>query len=159
MSSERAVLMTTEEEITTAEETPIPCFRCGICCTCYQPPLLPEDIESIASALGISRSECISSYALKVPTKEGYLLRKTGRGCVFLSLDEDEKARCAIYPSRPQACREWQPSLSQPACVKGLARLKSKGQLARLNELFRSDEEQREFYLSLERVLPPHDSG
>ncbi len=159
MSSERAALKTTEEEIRTAEETPVPCFRCGICCTCYQPPLLPEDIESIASALGISRPECISSYALKVPTKEGYLLRKTGRGCVFLSLDEDEKARCAIYPSRPQACREWQPSLSQPACIKGLARLKSKGQLARLDELFPSDEEQRGFYLSLERVLPPHDSG
>ena len=159
MSSDRAVLRTTEEQITTAEETPIPCFRCGICCTCYQPPLLPEDIESIASALGISRADCISSYALKVPTEEGYLLRKTGRGCVFLGPDEDEKVRCAIYPSRPHACREWQSSLSQSCCIRGLARLKSKGQLTRLNELSRSDEEQRGFYLSLERVLPPHGSG
>ena len=155
MSIEKAIIETTEgKEITVAEQIPIPCFRCGICCTCYQPPLTTEDIGDIASALGISRSKCISRYAHKAPIKEGYLLKHTKRGCVFLARDADGKARCTIYSSRPKACREWTPSLSKPECLKGLARLKSEGQVMLLKELFPSYEEQKELYLSPERVSP-----
>ena len=155
MSIEKAIIATTEgKEITVAEQIPIPCFRCGICCTCYQPPLTTEDIGDIASALGISRSKCISRYAHKAPIKEGYLLKHTKRGCVFLARDADGKARCTIYSSRPKACREWTPSLSKPECLKGLARLKSEGQVMLLKELFPSYEEQKELYLSPERVSP-----
>jgi len=135
------------------DDTPMPCFRCGICCTCYQAPLDARDIENIASVLGVSEPEFISRYTLKAPIKEGYLLRRDDGGCVFLARDEGETARCVVYPSRPQACRVWQPGLSQPACLEGLARLKTKGQLTQLDELFGSDEERRQFYLSLEKAL------
>ena len=155
MSIEKAIIKTLGgKEITVAEQTPIPCFRCGICCTCYQPPLTGEDIDNIASALGISRSKCISRYAVKVPIKEGHLLKKIKNGCVFLAWDADEKARCAIYPSRPKACREWTPSLAKPECLEGLAKLKSRGQIMLLEELFPSHDEQKELYLSLEKVPP-----
>jgi len=155
MSVEKAVIRTLQgQEITVAEETPIPCFRCGICCTCYQPPLTIEDIDNIASALGISRSKCVSKYAHKAPIKEGYLLKHTKRGCVFLARDADGKARCAIYSSRPKACREWVPSLSKPECLQGLAKLKSEGRIMLLEELFPSYEERKELYLSLEKVPP-----
>jgi Fe-S-cluster containining protein len=118
--AEKAVIVTMEgDEITVAEQAPIPCFRCGICCTRYQPPLSPNDIEDIAAALRISRSECLSGYALKVPIKEGYLLRRTAEGCVFLARDADGKARCTIHPSRPRACRDWTPSLVRPECREG----------------------------------------
>ena len=136
-------------EITLADQTPIPCFRCGICCTCYQAPLESEDIENIASALGISRSKCISRYAHKAPIKEGYLLKQTKKGCVFLAWDEDGKAHCTIYPSRPKACREWTPSLSRPECLEGLAKLKSKGQITLLEELFDSPKDRQALYSSL----------
>jgi len=152
MSTEKALIKTIEgQEITIAEQTPIPCFRCGICCTCYQPPLTAEDIDNIASALGISHSKCISRYAVKVPIKEGHLLKKTKKGCVFLAWDADEKARCVIYPSRPKACREWIPSLAKSECLGGLAKLKSEGQIMLLEELFPSPEEKKEVYLSLEK--------
>jgi Fe-S-cluster containining protein len=155
MSIEKAIIKTMEgKEITIAEQTPIPCFRCGICCTCYQPPLAPEDIENITSALGISRAKCISKYAVKVPIKEGYLLKHTKKGCIFLAWDADGKARCTIYPSRPKACREWTPSLAKPECLEGLAELKSEGQIMLLEELFPSYEEKKELYLSLEKVSP-----
>ena len=155
MSIEKATIKTIEgKEITITEQTAIPCFRCGICCTCYQAPLTPEEIDNIASALGISRSKCISKYAHKAPIKEGYLLKHTKKGCVFLAWDADGKARCAIYPSRPKACREWTPSLSKPECLEGLARLKSRGQIMLPEELFPSNEEKRELYLSLGRVPP-----
>jgi len=155
MSIEKAIVKTVEgKELTVAEQVPIPCFRCGICCTCYQPPLTAEDIDRIASALGISRSKCVSKYAHKAPIKEGYLLKHTKRGCVFLAWDADGKARCAVYSSRPKACQDWTPSLSKPECLQGLAKLKSEGQIMLLEELFPSYEERKELYLSLDKVPP-----
>jgi len=155
MSIEKAIIKTIEgKEITMAKQTPIPCFRCGICCTCYQPPLTTEDIDNIASALGISRSKCISRYAVKVPIKEGYLLKRTKKGCIFLAWDADGKASCAIYPLRPKACREWTPSLAKPECLEGLTKLKSEGQIMLLEELFPSRKEKKELYLSLGKVPP-----
>jgi len=155
MSVEKTTIKTSEgKEIAITEQTPIPCLRCGICCTCYQPPLTTEDIDNIASALGISRSKCISKYAHKAPIKEGYLLKHTKKGCVFLAWDADGKARCTIYPSRPRACREWFASLAKPECREGLVKLKSEGQIMLLRELFPSSEQQKELYLSLEKVPP-----
>jgi Fe-S-cluster containining protein len=155
ISVEKAVLKTLEgKETTIMEQTPIPCFRCGICCTCYQPPLSSEDIENIAAALGISRSKCISRYAVKVPVKEGHLLKRTKDGCVFLAWDADGRARCTIHPSRPQACREWVPSFAKPACLEGLARLRSEGQVMLLHEVFLSHEEQEELRRALRNVAP-----
>jgi len=155
MSIEKAVIKTLEgKEITVAEQIPIPCFRCGICCTCYRPPLTTEDMDNIASALGISRSKCISKYARKAPIKEGYLLKHTIKGCAFLGWDPDGRARCTIYPSRPKACREWTPSLAKPECREGLAKLKSEGQIMLLEELFHSYEEKRELYRFLDKLGP-----
>jgi Fe-S-cluster containining protein len=152
MSTEKAVIKTLEgKEITITEQTPIPCFRCGICCTSYQAPLTPEDIDNIASALGISNSKCISRYALKVPIKEGYLLKHTRKGCAFLAWDADGKARCTIHPSRPKACREWTPSLAKPECLEGLAKLKAQGQIMLLEELFSSQKDKQALYSSLEK--------
>jgi len=151
MAIEKAIIKTLEgKEITIAEQTPIPCFRCGICCTCYQAPLTREDIENIASALGISRSKCVSKCAVKVPIKEGYLLKRTDKGCIFLAWDADGKARCTIYPSRPKACREWTPSLAKRECLEGLAKLKSEGQIMVLEELFPSYGEKRALPVSAE---------
>jgi len=155
MFVEKAIIKTAEgQEITIAEEAAIPCFRCGICCTCYQPPLTTEDIGRMASSLGISRSKCISKYAHKAPIKEGYLLKYTKKGCVFLACDVDGRARCTIHESRPKACREWVPSLSKPECLQGLAKLKSEGQIMLLEELFASCEDQRALYLALKKVPP-----
>lgn len=157
MSTEKAIIKTKEgKEIMVAEQNPIPCFRCGICCIGYQAPVTRKEIDKIASALRISRSKCIASYTLKVPIKEGYLLKRTDQGCVFLAWDVDGKACCRIYSSRPRACREWTPSLSKPECLEGLAKLKSRGQIHLLNDLFSSIEEQKELYLSLEKVTPQH---
>jgi len=155
MSIDKAIIIKTIEgkEITIAEQTPIPCFRCGICCTCYQAPLEPEDIENIASALRISSPDCISRYAHKAPIKEGYLLKQTEKGCIFLAWDEDEKASCTIYPSRPKACREWTPGLSRPECLEGLAKLKSKGQIMLLEELFNSQRDKQDLYSSLKNPI------
>jgi len=47
MPIEKAFIKTSEgKEIAVTEQTPIPCFRCGICCTFYQAPLTPEDLPA-----------------------------------------------------------------------------------------------------------------
>lgn len=155
MSIEKTIIKTSEgREITVLEQTPIPCFRCGICCTCYYPPLTPEDIDNIVSSLGISRARFMSRYARRVPIKEGYLLKHKKEGCVFLAWDADGKAGCAIHPSRPQACREWTPTLAKPECLEGLAKLRSEGQIMLLEELFPSHEEKKKLSMSLEKAPP-----
>jgi len=139
VSTEKAVIKTMEgQECTVAEQAPMPCLRCGTCCTRYQPPLDDKDVADIASALGTSRSECLSEYALKAPIREGYLLKRTDKGCIFLAFDADGRARCAVHPSRPQACRDWTPSLSKPECREGLVRVKSRGHIVLPEELFPS---------------------
>ena len=155
MRTEKAIIKTLGgKETTLTEQTPIPCFRCGICCTCYQAPLTHKDIDKIASDLGITSSKCISRYTRKVPIKEGYLLKHTRKGCVFLTWDTDGKGRCTIHPSRPKACREWAPSLSKPECLEGLAKLKSKEQIILLEELFPSQKDKQDLYSSLEGEAP-----
>jgi len=155
MTIEKAIIKTAKgKEITITEQIPIPCFRCGICCTCYHAPLTTEEMNNIASTLGISRSRFISRYARKVPIKEGYLLKHTKKGCVFLAWDADGKARCTIHSSRPLACREWTPTLAKPECLEGLAKLKSEGQIMLLEELLLSHEEKKKIYLALEKVPP-----
>ena len=53
-------------------EQAIECFRCGVCCTHYQPPLTPEEPEAIAGGLGISTEDFLARYAQA--TYIGYLM-------------------------------------------------------------------------------------
>ncbi len=121
MAVSRAIINTIEgKEIVVEKEVAIPCFRCGLCCMRYQPVLHAEDIDDIVSALDLSKGEFISKYAEHAPIREGYLLRRGGRGCVFLAWDETGRARCPyilfvlrlvgngflVYPG-PNALRDW----------------------------------------------------
>ena len=116
-------------------QPPNECFRCGICCTRYQPRLSPEEVKTIAETLGLSIEDFLYRYAQS--TKVGYLLRQSENGCVFVSWEEDNaRASCSIYPFRPESCRNWVPSLSRPECREGLTRLKAKGKIMFPEELY-----------------------
>ncbi len=100
-------------------QPPIECFRCGVCCLRYQPSLMSEEIEAIATGLGMSTTDFLAKYAQV--TYVGYLLRRSEGRCVFLVYDEGgDKASCSIHPFRPRACRNWVPSLSRLECQEGL---------------------------------------
>ena len=115
---------------------PIDCFRCGICCTCYQPLLGSEEIETIARQLRLSTGTFLARYSQ--PTVIGYLLRQTEKGCVFLEWESQTRASCHIYPFRPEVCRNWTASLSRRECLEGLARLKTGGEILLAKELYSS---------------------
>ena len=114
------------QDVPEGEWTPIECFRCGVCCTGYNPQVVDEEIELMARHLSISVDEFISRYVSV--TQIGYLLRQTEKGCVFLTREKDAlKTSCSIYPFRPAVCRDLVPSLSRRQCREGLARIKKKG--------------------------------
>jgi Fe-S-cluster containining protein len=127
-----------QKHISGQEERPIDCFRCGICCERHQPPVTDKEIKSISSRLGMTPDEFISRCAQRAPIKEGYLIRKTGRGCMFLTSGESGLAGCTIHAVRPQACREWQAGLSRPECREGLGRMKPKGTLLNPQNMYSS---------------------
>jgi len=129
-------------------DSPIECFRCGICCMRHQPRLTAEEVAIMAEQLGLSTDDFLSKYV--VITIVGYLLRQTKKGCVFLIWEEEEgRATCSIHPSRPEACRNWVPSLSRPECREGLARLKTKNQIMLASEPYPSQEAINRLYASL----------
>jgi Fe-S-cluster containining protein len=106
------------------KRTPIECFRCGVCCIRYQPQLAPDEVETIARGLGLSKADFLARYAQF--TNVGYLIRRSEEGCVFLTWEEDGvKSTCTIHPFRPKSCRSWAASLSRVECREGLASLKA----------------------------------
>ena len=117
----------------------IDCFRCGICCERYQPKVSGREIRAIAEHLGIAQGDFVSRFVQRVPLKDGFLLRRSEKGCVFLSPGgRSKRTRCTIHNVKPKACRDWVASLSRPECREGLKRLKPSERLLALNEIYSS---------------------
>ncbi len=101
----------------------IPCFRCGLCCTRYQPPLTTAEAETIALALGMTLDAFLDRYIDDAWFEPGrFLLDTDTDACVFLNpaTDDSKAASCKIHPLRPLACRDWQASLHKKECLDGL---------------------------------------
>jgi len=130
----------------------IPCLRCGICCTRWQPQIDSEEAGIMAQGLGISLEEFYQYYVEENPQKLGiYLLRQGEKGCIFLQY-EGEQASCIIHPFKPAAYRQWMPSLSHLECREGLKRRKSDDHLLLPSEIYASEEELGAFYHSVENL-------
>lgn len=127
----------------------IPCLRCGVCCTRWQPPLDEDEVEVIARGMGMTRDRCFREYVQEYPPKPTtYLIKRKNNACIFLR-HEGGRASCAIHPFRPAACRNWAPSLFRPECQEGLRRRQEDGVLVLPEELYPSDKELACFCRSL----------
>lgn len=76
------------------------CFLCANCCRSLGPRITDKDVERMAKALRIKTSEVIKQY-LKVDEDDDAVFQSMP--CPFLGSDN----YCAIYDSRPKACREY----------------------------------------------------
>jgi len=87
------------------------CTQCGKCCTGPTGFVLFTDTEAKAMAkdLGITTDEFYEKHTRE--TIVGRSLKETvtkhGYDCVFLARDENGKALCNVYNSRPEQCRTW----------------------------------------------------
>ena len=104
-------------------ESPIACFRCGICCTEYQVNFSLAEGQRIADRFGLVWGEFLNRYVDKSwPGINNFLLRKRNGACVFLKRIRGSKVtRCRIHAFRPSSCIDWEPGLYHRECQKGLA--------------------------------------
>lgn len=72
--------------------------RCGECCS----TLIIE-----ASEYDAQREPKIREFGSAYRNQLGYLLNGPGGPCVFFSCDADGRGVCAIYQTRPLACRTF----------------------------------------------------
>ncbi len=100
----------------------IPCFRCGVCCVKWQPPVDSEEARTLAQGLGLSHAAFTKKYLQKYPGKEGYLIRRENNACVFLKF-ENGVGGCSVHQFRPEACRNWNAGLEKTECQEGLRRM------------------------------------
>ena len=78
----------------------IDCLNCGNCCRTLGPRITDKDVERMAKALRMKSVDMITQY-LKID-EDGDMVFKS-MPCPFLGADNF----CAIYASRPKACREY----------------------------------------------------
>lgn len=100
----------------------IPCIRCGICCSKYQPRLSLNEVRNIAHKLGLSLKVFLTEYTdPRWPGTESYILRHNDGACVFLQASADKlQNMCLIQSYKPQCCLEWISGMHQPECREGL---------------------------------------
>lgn len=76
------------------------CLACANCCKTTSPIFYERDINRAAARLKTTPGRFIDTY-LRIDEEGDYVFRSAP--CPFLQADN----RCAIYESRPAACREY----------------------------------------------------
>lgn len=129
-----------------AEE--MPCLRCGVCCSKWQPLLGEEEVAAVATGLGIPLDVFYRDHTERYPVKpDSYIFKRVSKACSYLK-QEGGLASCSIHPFRPEACRNWAPDLSRRECQEGL-KLRSAGWLLLPAQLGISPEELSGWYQRL----------
>lgn len=78
----------------------IDCLECANCCKSISPAMYTTDVRRMAASLKMKMQDFIDAYLL-LDEDEEYVFKTSP--CPFLGEDN----YCAIYPSRPRACREY----------------------------------------------------
>jgi Fe-S-cluster containining protein len=124
---------------------PLPCFRCGLCCTGYLVKLTSRDIRALSHHLGITTSGFVREYTRRIPL--GLVLKQTDDMCVFLSYEQDTtSAGCAVYASRPEVCQSFVPSLHRGECLAGLKKLGKSQAILPATEIYPSQDDTARLY-------------
>lgn len=133
-------------------EIDFPCFRCGVCCTCYQVYIKLPEAKELAANLKLSLGEFLNSYTdPHWPGKETFLIRHQNGACIFLKRTQGGKVtQCSIHAFRPQDCRNWIPKIDKPECQKGLSAWGL--QVSSTGELSGATENLKRFSLLLESL-------
>ena len=140
------------------EQTPIPCFQCGLCCIYLRVKLTTNDLNILAEHLRVSNDDLLHRYVEKIST--GYVLRQIENRCVFLIFEGNgTQDICSVYPSRPEACRNWVPSLACPECQEGLHKLGKSGRILLPTEIYKSQDETIELYFMIRGNTEIHKLG
>ena len=99
----------------------IPCLRCGVCCSKYQPHLSLSEAYSLACKLGESWEQFLTRYTdHRWPGTQSVLIRHQDGSCIFLQSAQNGQRLCKIHDFKPACCRDWVSGLKRPECQQGL---------------------------------------
>ena len=99
---------------------PMECIRCGICCAKYHAIVSLDEVQQIASYLGISMDEWVKLYSEpRWHSQNNYLIRHVNSACIFLRF-VGGISYCGIQPVKPSCCSDWIPCLENKECREGL---------------------------------------
>lgn len=76
------------------------CLSCGNCCRSLGPRITDKDVERLSKVLRMKSVDFIQTY-LKIDEDDDMVFKSMP--CPFLGTDN----YCAVYESRPKACREY----------------------------------------------------
>ena len=100
---------------------PMPCRRCGMCCTMHQAFADSFEIERLAEYLNITVTEWEDRYADPRWGFDVYrLVRHIDGHCAFLTRDEHGLAACAVHEVKPACCARWQAGYDKKECHAGM---------------------------------------
>ena len=96
------------------------CIRCGICCTRYQAIVSLDEVQQIASYLGISMNEWVKLYSEpRWHSHKNYLILHVNAACIFLKY-AGKISYCDVQPVKPSCCYDWIPCPENKECREGL---------------------------------------
>ncbi len=100
----------------------VQCFRCGTCCTKFQPQISLAEAQVLTQKLHISWEIFLQDYAdSRWPGTMSFLLKHHDGACIFLTRSSDAKQSfCLIHAFKPACCRDWKAGLENPECREGL---------------------------------------
>lgn len=87
------------------------CTQCGNCCT--GPPgyvlFTNQEAKAMARDMGVTSDIFWDRYTRSTIVGRSLKEKKSkyGYDCIFLERDENERALCTVYKSRPEQCRTW----------------------------------------------------
>jgi hypothetical protein len=99
---------------------PMECIRCGVCCAKHHAIVSLDEVQQIASHLGISVGEWVKLYSEpRWHSQNNYLIRHVNSACIFLRF-VGEMSYCEIQSVKPSCCYDWIPCLGNKECREGL---------------------------------------
>jgi uncharacterized protein len=104
--------------------TTIPCFRCGTCCSRFQPRIDISEAHRICHKLGLSLDRFVTEFTdTRWPGTQSFLIKHVNGSCIFLQSSENPRQLlCSIHEFKPDCCLDWKPGMDRNECKEGLSK-------------------------------------
>jgi hypothetical protein len=136
------------------ELSTIPCLRCGVCCSKFQPLIDLSEAHCICEKLALHWEDFLNDYIdPRWPGTQNLLIRQVSGACIFLKPSIDKKhLMCAIHDFKPSCCLEWKSGLDRAECQSVL--LTKWGLEINTRGIIQGTEEQIKLFKEYLRSLP-----
>lgn len=109
---------------TGTQNTSVPCFLCGVCCSKFHVRVELNEARRIAEKIGVTW-EYFLAYHIEPswPGVNSFLLKRRDGKCLFLTNGpQPDTLVCGIHSFKPSSCIDWNSDLLRRECQEGLAK-------------------------------------